>query len=64
MAGFYDLIDVTYFRNDKSSPRRVVFEEIKDNYEDYIILIKDSLLCKTNKCFLCFCWKYWQKSHV
>lgn len=30
MAGFYDLIDVTYFRNDKSSPRRVVFEEIKD----------------------------------
>ena len=28
MSGFYDLVDVIYFRNYKNSPRKVVFESI------------------------------------
>lgn len=31
MAGFYDLLDVIYFRNHKKSPRRVVFHSIDDS---------------------------------
>lgn len=29
MAGFYDLLEVTYFRNYEKSPRKIVFEQIR-----------------------------------
>lgn len=28
MSGFYDLIDIVYFRDCRNSPRKVVFESI------------------------------------